>query len=300
VTTAGRGAARFIARTNMSLARTLSVLTLVSVPAYGCTAPRANSPAEEVPPPVDAKLTASLAGPQRTEAERARDVYRHPHETLAFFGLRDDMSVVELTPGEGWYTAVLAPVLAERGKFSVTIADPNGPADFDATKGARALLARFRSDPNSFGHVRTIVVNWHQDATLGPDRSADMVLTFRNAHNWLGVEIFDKVLAAIFKVLKPGGILGLTDHRANPGGPTDAKAIGDTGYVPEAYLIQQVEAAGFKLAATSEINANPKDTKDYPSGVWTLPPTYVLGDADRGRYASIGESDRMTLKFVRP
>jgi predicted methyltransferase len=127
-----------------------------------------------------------------------------------------------------------------------------------------------------------------------------MVLTFRNAHNWLGAEIFDKVLATTFRVLKPGGILGLTDHRANPGGPSDAKTIGATGYVPEAFLIAQAEAAGFKLAGRSEINANVKDSKDHPSGVWTLPPAYALGSVDRAKYAAIGESDRMTLKFVKP
>jgi predicted methyltransferase len=210
------------------------------------------------------------------------------------------MKVIELAPGEGWYTAVLAPVLARRGNLSVTIADPNGPPDVGSTRTAKALLARFANDAKSFGRVNTMVVKWTDDATLGPDGSADMVLTFRNAHNWLGGKTFDKVLAAIFTVLKPGGILGLTDHRANPGAPTDAKTIGDTGYVPEAYLIKQVETAGFKLAGKSEINANAKDTKDYSGGVWTLPPTYALGDVDRAKYAAIGESDRMTVKFVKP
>ena len=195
---------------------------------------------------------------------------------------------------------MIAPVLAERGNLGVTTADPNGPPESESTKNANALLARFVSGPNAMGHVRTIVVDWRVDALLGPAGSADMVLTFRNAHNWLGGKIFDKVLAATFKVLKSGGILGLTDHRAEPAGPTDAKAIGDTGYVPETYLIAQVEAAGFRLAAKSEINANAKDTKDYPKGVWTLPPTYALGGLDRAKYTAIGESDRMTLKFLRP
>ncbi len=278
-------------------------LILVSVAACGSTsAPPANTDtvAQEGLRTVDAKLRASLGGPQRTEAERARDVYRHPQETLEFLGLRDDMSVIELSPGEGWYTAVLAPVLAERGELGVTAADPNGPPDSDATKSARALLARFVSAPSPVGHVALIVVNWNEGTPLGPDGSADMVLTFRNAHNWLGGEIFDKVLGATFRVLKPGGILGLTDHRANPGGPSDAKTIGDTGYVPEAFLIAQVEAAGFRLAGKSEINANPKDTKDHPRGVWTLSPTYALGSVDRAKYAAIGESDRMTLRFLKP
>jgi predicted methyltransferase len=272
----------------------------MSLAACGSTGAPPATPASDAPSPVDTKLRSSLAGPQRTDAERARDVYRHPRETLEFFGLRDDANVVELSPGAGWYTAVLGPVLVERGKLSVTSADPNGPPDSEATQDAKALLARFAKDPASFGKVSAMVVKWRGDAvSLGPDGSADMVLTFRNAHNWLEAGLFDKVLGSIFKVLKPGGVLGLTDHRANPGGPTDAKTIGDTGYVPEAYVIQQVEAAGFKLAGKSEVNANPKDTKDYPKGVWTLPPTYELKDVDRAKYQAIGESDRMTLKFVK-
>ena len=284
------------------MSRLFFALALAALPACGgANAPPAgaNTVAEQGPRTLDAELRASLAGPQRTQAERARDVYRHPRETLEFFGVRDDMTVIELSPGEGWYTAVLAPVLADRGKLAVTTADPNGPLDSDATRGARALLARFESDPSAFGHVAPIVVNW-KDASLGPDGSADMVLTFRNAHNWLGAEVFDKVLAATFKALKPGGILGVTDHRARAGGPTDAKAIGATGYVPEADLIERVEAAGFRLAGKSEINANPKDTKDHPRGVWTLPPVYALGNVDRAKYTAIGESDRMTLKFMKP
>jgi predicted methyltransferase len=274
---------------------------VTSVTGCGSAATPAASPSSETPAAVDAKIRASLAGSQRTDAEKARDVYRHPRETLEFFGLRDDMNVVELNAGEGWYTSVLAPVLAEHGKLTVTTADPNGPADSEMTKYAQGLMARFAKDPAAFGKVSPLVVKWKGDAvSLGPDGSADMVLTFRNAHNWLGAGLFDKVLAATFKVLKPGGVLGITDHRANAGGPTDVKTIDDTGYVPEAFVIQQVEAAGFKLAGKSEINANPKDTKDYPKGVWTLPPTYELKDVDRAKYQAIGESDRMTLKFVRP
>jgi predicted methyltransferase len=261
----------------------------------------AASPSSDAPSAVDAKLRTSLGGAQRTDAEKARDVYRHPRETLEFFGLRDDMNVLELNPGEGWYTAVLAPVLAEHGKLTVTTGDPNGPPDSESTANAKKLYDRFTKDPAAFGKVSPLVVRWKSDAvSLGPDGSADMVLTFRNAHNWLGAGMFDKVLGAVFKVLKPGGVLGLTDHRAKPGAPTDAKTIDDTGYVPEAFVIQQVEAAGFKLAGKSEVNANPKDTKDYAKGVWTLPPTYELKDVDRAKYQAIGESDRMTLKFVKP
>jgi predicted methyltransferase len=280
-----------------------AALGVLATSATGCgsAATPAASPSSETPAAVDAKIRASLAGPQRLDAEKARDVYRHPRETLEFFGLRDEMNVVELNAGEGWYTAVLAPVLAEHGKLTVTTSDPNGSPDNESTQYAKKLYDRFAKDPATFGKVSPIVVKWKGDAvSLGPDGSADMVLTFRNAHNWLGAGLFDKVLAATFKVLKPGGVLGITDHRANAGGPTDAKTIDDTGYVPEAFVIQQVEAAGFKLAGKSEINANPKDTKDYPKGVWTLPPTYELKDVDRAKYQAIGESDRMTLRFVKP
>ncbi len=248
----------------------------------------------------EAKLRASLTGAQRTDPEKARDVYRHPLETLEFFGLRDDMTVVELSPGNGWFTAVLAPVLAERGKLRVAGSDPNGPPEKESTQHARELAARMSKDSASFGKVETLVVNWRSpDLSFGPDGSADMVLTFRNAHNWLAAGMADKVLAAARKVLKPGGILGVTDHRAKPDAPTDAKTFEETGYVPEAYLVKVVEGAGFKLVGKSEINANPKDTKDYPKGVWTLPPTYELKDVDHAKYEAIGESDRMTLKFVK-
>src|SRR5579883_2611563 len=194
-----------------------------------------------------AKIAAALAGPARTAAERARDVHRHPAETLAFFGLRDDMSVVELAPGGGWYTAVLAPVLRDRGKLTVTTYDPNGPADDEATRDARALADRFAKAPDAFGKVQTALVGGGRPLVLGPDGSADMVVTFRNVHNWIGGGRLGVVLAAVHRVLKPGGILGVEDHRANAGGPTDAKTIDSTGYVPQAYVVEQIEAAGFKL-----------------------------------------------------
>ncbi len=249
---------------------------------------------------IDAKLRAVVAGLQRTAPEKARDVYRHPVETLEFFGLKEDMTVVELAPGTGWYTAILAPALAEHGKLVVAGGDPNGPPDSEGTKNARNLADRFAKDPASFGKVQTLVVDWKKDGvSLGPDGSADMVLTFRNMHNWIGHNMGEKVLAAAHKVLKPGGLFALTDHRGKPDAPTDSKTVDDTGYMPEAFLIAFVEKNGFKLADKSEINANPKDTKDYPKGVWTLPPTYEMKDVDHARYEAIGESDRMTLRFVR-
>ena len=248
----------------------------------------------------DAKLVQSLAGAQRTDKERARDVYRHPRETLEFFGLRDDMTVVELSPGGGWYTAVLAPVLRDRGQLRVEGGDPNGDPKSEGTQNARALQARFQAMPQAFDKVQALVVGGGKPIELGPAGSADLVLTFRNFHNWVGDPMLGKILEASFAVLKHGGVLGLTDHRAAPGSAFDAKAVDATGYVPETYVVETVTRAGFKLAARSEVNANPKDTRDYPKGVWTLPPTYELGDADHARYEAIGESDRMTLKFVKP
>jgi predicted methyltransferase len=251
-------------------------------------------------PATDAKITQALAGPQRTDKERARDVYRHPRETLETFGLKDDMTVIELSPGGGWYTAVLAPVLRDRGKLVVAGGDPNGDPKSEITQNAQALLARFHASPQVFDKVESVVLPRKGPIVLGPPESASMVLTFRNFHNWVGSDWMDRTLAASFAVLKHGGVLGLTDHRANPGAPTDPKTVDATGYVPEDFVVKTIEAAGFRLAGKSEVNANPKDTKDYPKGVWTLPPSYELGDADHAKYAAIGESDRMTLKFVKP
>jgi predicted methyltransferase len=250
--------------------------------------------------PATTDLHAAVSSTTRPAEERARDAYRHPEETLAFFGLRPDMNVVELSPGGGWYTAILAPVLAEHGKLHVTNGDPNGPPDSGATKRAKVLLARFLASPATFGKVEPIIVDWKAPSPLGPDGSQDLVVTFRNVHNWVQAGTFDAVLAGAFKVLKPGGVLGVEEHRAASGVTFDAKVVGDTGYVPESFVVERATAAGFKLVARSEINANAKDTKDYPKGVWTLPPTYELGDKDRAKYATIGESDRMTLRFQKP
>lgn len=277
-----------------------SMLLVVLAAACGSSVPPA-TPSAAAPPDAatDAKLRASLSGGQRTDKEKARDVYRHPLETLEFFGLRDDMTVVEISPGGGWYTAVLAPVLRDKGKLVVAGGDPNGDPKSEGTQNAKELLARFQQTPQAFDKVQSVVVK--RDAvSFGPNESADMVLTFRNFHNWVGGPAMDQILGASFAVLKHGGVLGVTDHRAKPGAPTDAKTVDDTGYVPEDYVVQTIEHAGFKLAGKSEVNANPKDTKDYPKGVWTLPPSYELGDQDHAKYEAIGESDRMTLKFVKP
>ncbi len=245
----------------------------------------------------EAAIRKAVAMPHRSEANRKRDVYRHPIETLAFFGLRPDMTVIEMQPGAGWYTEILAPLLAEKGKLVVTSVDPNGPQDKPGNKAAHDLQERFKAQPELFGKVQVTRVDPPDHFDLGPDGSADMVLTFRSVHDWVRDGIADKVFAAMYKVLKPGGTLGLVGH-VSPN--ADAAAAGKTGYLQEGYVIELAKKAGFTLGARSDVNANPKDAHDWPEGVWTLPPTYRLGDKNRDLYATIGESDRMTLRFVKP
>ncbi len=293
------------------LRSSLFLVAVLGVPSSACggsspppNAPLAGGPAAGVAavaaadPNTEAKLRAAIASTDRPADEVARDKYRHPLETLEFFGVRDDMTVVELWPGGGWFTALLAPLLAEKGKLVVTNMDTGGPADDHGAQMARNYAARLAAKPNVFGKVEVRVIHPPADITLGPDGSADAVLTFRNFHNWVGAGIADKVLAASFRVLKPGGILGVEEHRARA--DADPTKAGDTGYVPEAFVIDLAQKAGFKLEDRSEINANPKDTKDWPKGVWTLPPVLRLGDQDRAKYEAIGESDRMTLRFRKP
>jgi predicted methyltransferase len=244
---------------------------------------------------VDAALSQTLKGSGRDPANAARDQYRHPRETLEFFGLKPDMTVVELWPGGGWYTEILAPVLKDHGQLIAASLPESDPGE-----GAQAsrYLAKLKADPAMYGKVKVITFDPPGKMDLGPDGSADMVLTFRNLHNWQNAGQMDKALAAAFKVLKHGGVLGVEEHRAAAGKSVDQTS--HFGYMPMDYVIQQAQQAGFKLVGQSEVNANPKDTKDYSKGVWTLPPTYALGDKDRGKYAAIGESDRMTLKFMKP
>jgi len=280
----------------------LVLTSLAGSAACGSSRPALPPPSAAAAPDAatDAKLQQALAAPARTDKEKARDVYRHPRETLGFFGLRDDMTVVEISPGGGWYTAILAPVLRERGQLRVTSGDPNGDPKSEGTRDAQAMQKRFQGAPDVFDKVQSLVIADGKPPSFGAPESADMVLTFRNFHNWVGDPSMAQVLGAAFAVLKHGGVLGVTDHRAKPGTTVDPKVVGDTGYVPEDYVVETLEKAGFKLAARSDVNANPKDTKEYPKGVWTLPPTYELGDTDHAKYEAIGESDRMTLRFVKP
>lgn len=243
---------------------------------------------------IETLLDAALAGAHRSDANRARDQYRHPKETLLFFGLQPDMVVVELFPGNGWYTEVLAPVLQQNGKLIAAQFEATEPPSYRPRVVAayQELLAR-----PEFAGTQMVTIS---DAGAMPevaDASVDMVLTFRNVHNWINAGTFEAVFAEAARVLKPGGVLGVVEHRANEG--VDPVESAQRGYVPESYVIEVARAAGFELDGRSEVNANPADTKDYDIGVWALPPS-LRGDLDRrDEMLAIGESDRMTLRFVK-
>lgn len=244
-----------------------------------------------------ADLDRILAGDQRSDANRARDVYRHPKETLLFFGIRPEQTVVEVWPGGGWYTEIIAPLVAAKGKFYAAQVVPN-PESKGTTAALKAYADKLAARPDLYGKVTVTAMGPGSIADIAPPDSVDLIVTFRNIHNWLGRDYAPAAFAAMYKALKPGGALGVVEHRANPAVPLDPKA--KSGYVNEDYAIRMIEAAGFRLVAKSEVNANPKDTRDHEKGVWTLPPTYALGDTDRAKYAAIGESDRFTLKFIKP
>jgi predicted methyltransferase len=242
-------------------------------------------------------LDTILADGHRSANNRARDTWRHPKETLLFFGLRPEMNVVEVWPDPGgWYTEVVAPLVREKGKYYGAVLDA-APGVASQQKRVSDYKAKLASAPALYDKV--IVVPFYTDGRdIVPPGSVDMVLTFRNIHNWMARDTAQKAFAAMYRALKPGGVLGVEEHRGKPGVVQDPQA--KAGYVNEQYAIELIEAQGFRLVAKSEINANPKDPKDYEQGVWVLPPTYRLGDKDREKYAAIGESDRFTLKFVKP
>jgi predicted methyltransferase len=239
----------------------------------------------------------ALNGAQRSEKNKQRDQYRNPRATLEFFGLREDMSVVEISPGGGWYTEILTPLVREKGKLYAAHYSLNGPSPY-YRKSLGKFLTKLGEGKSFYQEVIVTQLQPPFIAEPAPAGSADLVLTFRNVHNWINSETVVAVLAAAYKALKPGGVLGVVEHRAVPG--TSVLALAESGYVLQKQTIDLVEAAGFKLAASSEINANPLDTTDHPEGVWTLPPGLRLGEVNREQYLAIGESDRMTLKFIKP
>ena len=246
--------------------------------------------------PADGQIAQLIASPHRSAANTARDPYRHPAELIALFGVRPDMRVVEIFPGSaGYWTEILAPYLEDRGRYVAA-----GPSPVQGKAGIQQeiekLAAKLAGDGARYGKVE--VVEFTPDKLdFVPAGSADMVLTFRNLHNWMGSGRVEQALAAFHQALKPGGILGIEEHRGRPDVEQDPKA--KTGYVRQDYAVALIEKAGFKLVGQSEANANPRDTRDHPAGVWTLPPTWRLGEQDRARYAAIGESDRFVLKFVK-
>jgi predicted methyltransferase len=246
-------------------------------------------------------IDAALAGSHRGERNKARDRYRHPKETLTFFGLRQNMTVVEIWPGGGWYTEVLAPVLKGKGKLYLAQYGSNAAFDYQREEMA-ALQAKTKKNPEVFGDVQLTSLWSPKDLTIAPAGTADLVVTFRNVHNWLSPGYKQdpaKLFGAFFTALKPGGILGVTDHRW-PDPKTEDKNAAN-GYVSEERVIALAKAAGFELAGRSDVNGNPKDTHNHKNGVWTLPPDLsVPPGEDRQKYADIGESDRMTLKFRKP
>jgi len=241
-------------------------------------------------------LTVILNGDQRPPEERQRDVYRHPKETLLFFGIRPETRVLEVWPEPGWYTAVIAPLVRDKGKYFAGVIAPD-PSSKYITHRLEEYQARLAARPHLYDRV-TVVTFAPDGADAVPPGSVDMVLTFRNIHNWMARDQAAQAFRSMYRALKPGGVLGVVEHRGNPAVPQDPKA--KSGYVNEDYAIRLIEEQGFRLVAKSEVNDNPKDTKDYEQGVWTLPPTYRLGAKDHDKYAAIGESDRFTLRFVKP
>ena len=239
-----------------------------------------------------------LAGDWRPPAFVQRDRYRNPAETLSFFGLEPNHTVIEITPGGGWYAEILAPYVRENGQYVAAVVDPEAlPEDRRdyPTRSLATLEALFAAHPEQFDRAQ--VVRYDPAAPgFGEPGSADMVVTFRNVHNWLGSGQAEGMFQGFYEVLKPGGVLGVVDHRAVDGSAEYDKS----GYVGQDRMIALAEGAGFQLDASSEINSNPADTRDHPNGVWTLPPTNNHDEADADRYAGIGESDRMTLRFVKP
>jgi predicted methyltransferase len=289
----------------MSCVRMISLFAAFAILA-GCSSTATQpthpaQPATPAPAPRDAATAAALeqalGGAHRSAENRARDAYRHPLDTLLFFGIKPDMKVVEVWPGSGgWYTEILAPLLSAGGKLCVAQLPP-APGNEYVTASLAAFSRKLAADPSLYGKVEVTTLGSAGEA-IAPPGSVDLVVTFRNVHNWMNLGYANEAFAAMFKALKPGGTLGVVEHRGDPKKPQDPRAA--SGYVNEDFAIELIKAAGFELVARSEINANPKDTKDYEQGVWTLPPNYRLGNRDRAKYEGIGESDRFTLRFRKP
>ena len=244
----------------------------------------------------DDQLKAVIAGDQRPADQKARDQYRHPYETLQFFGIRNDMKVLEIYPGGGWYTQILAPYLKDAGKLTVAVYDRNPKTQKDwMPKYNKQFTDAFVGKSDVYGDIDIVDMVPPSRVDLAPAGSIDMILDFRNVHNWIELGD-DEVAAGWFKALKKGGVLGIIEHRRSESKAHDS----ESGYIHQKRIVDLMVKNGFKLASSSELNSNPKDTTDHPEGVWTLPPGLALGEEKSAEYLAIGESDRMTLKFVKP
>jgi predicted methyltransferase len=243
----------------------------------------------------DTTLESLVVGSHRSSQNIARNDARHPVETLNFFGLKPDMTVLELLPALGWYTEILAPYLADKGRLYVAHFSPDGLMPY-MPKVLEMYENRAIRQPEIFGKVTVRHINPPKEISVAPPGSVDLALTFRNVHNWIMADQEDAYFAAFFQALKPGGVLGIVEHRARP--DADMQTMRTSAYVTEAYVKEIAERAGFVFEGASEINANPLDTKDHPHGAWSLPPSLRSGDEDK--YKAIGETDRMTLKFRKP
>ncbi len=259
-------------------------------------------PAPAAPQTFADRLQAAIDGDHRKTEHKARDAFRNPAATLAFFGLDAGQTVIEITPGGGWYTEILAPALKGQGQLITAIVDPSTASSERAqeyySKGNQSFRDKLAGAADHYSEVEIVEFN-SAEPSFGADGSADLVVTFRNVHNWTGAGNDQAMFNGFYKALRPGGVLGVVEHRAAEGTSTEDSA--KSGYLTESYVIGLAEQAGFQLAEKSEINANPKDTKDHPNGVWNLPPVLRVAEGeDQARFEAIGESDRMTLKFVKP
>jgi predicted methyltransferase len=243
----------------------------------------------------DAGLQAAIANPKRNPGFVRRDVIRHPQQELEFFGLHPDMTVVEVSPGGGYWTEILAPYLKAAGTYYVAVASSNDP---EAPKpGKDTYRKKLAADKDAYGKINLTELGLDHYA-VAPAGTVDLIVTFRNLHNWMASGYAPAALAGFYRALKPGGVLGIEDHRGRNDRPQDPKA--EDGYVRQDYAIELAKKAGFEFVGASEMNANPRDTKDWSEGVWTLPPTLALKDKDREKYIAIGEADNFVLKFRKP
>lgn len=275
--------------------RKSSVIVAISLLLSGCT----NTGSATGPSDMEARLDAAIAGQHRDSKNIARDRYRNPKETLLFFGLQPHMTVVEIWPGSGWYAEILAPAMRDSGRYIAAAFDPDAP-DQPAYRMRiqKAFESKLAAHPPAYDQAQMSRLALPGSRDIAAPGSADMVLTFRNTHSFLRAGQAEEMFGVFYDALKPGGILGVVQHRAAPGTPLED--MKRSGYVTEDMVISLAKSAGFVFAGRSEINANPADTRDHPEGVWTLPPSLRLGDTDKDKYLAIGESDRMTLRFIKP